>query len=563
MERTAGRLVHRMSPSAAGVSLACLLALVLISSPAARDRAPISFSYQPVPFTLQNAESPARYAPETMAGGVALFDYDGDGHLDIYLTNGAEMPALKKTSPKYWNRLLRNDGNGDFYDVTEEAGVAGTGYDTGVAIGDYDNDGDKDLFLAGVHRNTLYRNNGDGTFADVTSESGLTRSSGKHGPWWAVGGAWLDFDNDGDLDLFVVNYLQWNPDTEPACLFRGERDYCHPKHYQGLPNHLYRNNGEGTFTDVSGPSGIRAHVGKGMGAAAADFDRDGLLDIFVANDKLPNFFFHNQGSGKFEEIGFEVAVALSERGKEISGMGADFRDIDNDGWPDITFVALDNETFPLFRNSGKGYFEEVTFSSGLAQSSQSMAGYSAAMYDFDNDGWKDIFVSRGHVQSANLRGLFDIEQHNTVFRNLGNGTLTALTGDAGFTARPPQRHRGSAHGDLNHDGRVDIAVSALGAEAEIWLNRSSGHHHWLELELEGTESNRDAIGAAVKVVTTGGVQYNHVTTAVGYASSSPGSVHFGLGTDETVERIEIRWPSGQVQLIRDATADRVLRVKEP
>jgi len=527
------------------------------------QRSPIRFSYRPIDFVLENCETPAKYAPETMAGGVAVFDYDKDGKLDIFFTNGADMPSLRKSSPKYRNRLFRNEGNGRFSDVTERAGVAGAGYDTGVAIGDYDNDGDEDLFVAGVHRNRLYRNNGDGAFTDVTAQAGLDRPDAEHGPLWSVGGAWLDFNNDGHLDLFVTNYLSWGPDKEPTCLEQGRRDYCHPKYYKGTPNRLYLGHGDGTFTDVSASSGLAAHIGKGMGAAVADADRDGFPDIFVTNDKIANFFFRNLGNGRFREMAFEAAVAYPELGGDVSGMGVDFRDVDNDGPPDILFVALANETFPLFRNSGKGYFDEVTAASGLTQLSRAMSGYSPGIYDFDNDGWKDIFVTRGDVQSLNAEGRPKVDQHNSVFRNLGNGKWEAATEAAGLASQPPRRHRGSAHGDLNNDGRIDVVVSALSAPAEIWLNESPGHHHWLALKLKGTRSNRDGIGAVIKLATKNLVQYNQVTSAVGYASSSAGPVHFGLGTDDVARLIEVRWPSGAVQRLKDVKCDRVLELQEP
>jgi hypothetical protein len=524
--------------------------------------APIHFSYRPIAFTLNNGETETRYVPETMAGGLAMFDYNNDGRLDVFFTNGAEMPSLRKRSPKYWNRLFRNNRNGTFTDVTEAAGLAGSGYDTGVAVGDYNNDGYEDLFVGGVHHNTLYRNNGNGTFTDVTAPAGLDKPDGEYGPLWSVGGVWLDVNNDGNLDLFVTNYLAWNPDKEPTCTYYGKRDYCHPRYYGSTPDRLYLGDGKGGFTDVSASSGIGAHPGKGMGAAAADFDGDGWMDIFVTNDKLANFLFHNLGGGKFKEIALEVGAAYPADGSNISGMGSDFRDIDNDGYPDIVFVALPAETFPFYRNTGKGYFRNAGASSRLDWFSRPMGGYSPQVADFDDDGWKDLFVSRGHVQ-ANIEGREAIDQPNSVFRNLGNGTFSALTGEAGFATQPPRRHRGSAAGDLDGDGRLDVVVTALAGPAEIWMNDSPAKHHWLELKLVGTASNRDGIGTAIKVTSKHLTQYNHVTTAAGYASSSAGPVHFGMRTDSEADLIEIRWPSGVIQRLAGVTCDRIVRVNEP
>jgi len=539
--------------------------LLLLSGAAGDARAPIHFSYRAIPFTLDSCETPQRHAPETMAGGVAVFDYNNDGNLDIFFTNGADIHALQKTAPRYSNRLFRNNGDGTFTDVTEKAGLAGLGYDTGVAIGDYDNDGFEDIFVAGVHRSTLYHNNGNGTFTDVTEAAGLARADGQYGPLWSVGAAWVDVNNDGLLDLFVVNYLSWDVDHEPKCDFEGRPDYCHPRLYRELPNQLFLNKGGGSFQDVSAESGIRSHPGKGMSVSVADYDGDGLPDLFVTNDKLFNSLFHNRGGGKFEEAAFEAGVALPEHGSLISGMGADFRDMNNDGLPDICLAALNGETFPLYRNAGKGSFREVTAETGLTALSNPMAGYSVNIADFDNDGWKDVFVSRGHVQSPAMAGRLPIDEPNTVFRNPGaaGGKWTALTDAAGFTTQPPRRHRGSAFGDFNHDGRLDVVVTALSAPAEIWMNDSAGANHWLELRLRGTTSNRDGIGARIQVVTRAGAQFNHVTTAVGYASSSAGPVHFGLGAEAKAERIEIRWPSGVVQQLRDIGADRIVTVTEP
>ncbi len=499
-----------------------------------------------------------------MAGGVAILDYNQDGKPDIYVTNGADIRTLQKDSAQYSNHLFRNDGAGRFTDVTESAGLAGTGFSIGVAAADFDNDGFPDLFVAGVRHNTLYYNNGNGTFTDVTSRAGLSSANDpQYGPLWSVAAAWVDVNNDGLLDLFVVNYVQWDWATEAKCTYHGVNYYCHPKFYKGLPNQLFLNNGDGTFRDVSAESGIRSHVGKGMGVGLADYDHDGKIDLFVPNDNDYNFLFHNLGNGKFQEAAFDAGVALIESGDFVSGMGVDFRDYDNDGFADIAFAALNNETFPLFHNNGKGGFEDVTAATGLARITRPMSGFGSGLYDFDNDGWKDLFVTRGHVDLVPVSNE-ELAQHNTVFHNTQRGKhWDPLTAEAGFAASPKRRHRGCAFGDLDGDGRVDIVTTALGEEPEIWFNRSSGVHHWLDVALQGTRSNRDGIGATVTVTTKSGKQYNHMTTSVGYASSSDGPVHFGLGQEVAVDSVEITWPDGSVQRLGSLTADRIINVKQP
>jgi len=549
--------------------VACTLLLTaasLLLLNAAKAPSPIRFELKKIPFRLENSETPARNAPETMPGGVAVFDYNGDGRPDIFFTNGANIATLKKDSPKYRNRLFRNDGNGVFTDVTDAAGLAGTGYDMGVAVADYDNDGHPDIFVAGLHHSTLYHNNGDGTFTDVTVKSGLdaglNRPDPQFGERWSITAVWVDVNNDGFLDLFVVNYMQWTYSTEPLCAIGGAADYCSPKFYKGQPNQLFLNKGAGTFQDVSKEWGLRDHVGKGMGVGMADYDLDGKQDLFVTNDASYNSLFHNVGK-KFEEVAFETGVALEEDGAFISGMGLDFRDYNNDGYPDIAFVALNNQTFPIFQNTGKGEFREVTTPSGMREPSRQMSGFGAGFYDFDNDGWKDLFVSRGHVESISQPGQ-PVNQFNTVFRNLGaSGKWDPLTEEAGFDAAPAARHRGCAFGDLDGDGRVDVVVTALGADAEIWMNRSEKSGHWLDIALTGTRSNRDGIGARIKLLTKSGAQYNHMTTSVGYASSSYGPVHFGLGADTRADSIVIYWPSGTIQTLENISGDQILKVTEP
>ncbi len=328
-----------------------------------------------------------------------------------------------------------------------------------------------------------------------------------------------------------------------------------------FPINCFLNKGNGKFEDVSQQWGIRGKIGKGMGAALADYDLDGKPDLFVTNDAYYNFLFHNVG-GKFEEVAFPAGVALTEDGSFISGMGVDFRDFNNDGYPDLAFVALANQTFPLFQNTAKGDFREVTAESGMRAESFHMSGFGAALYDFDNDGWKDLFVTRGYVQSHSLGG-HEVNEYNTVFRNMGaSGKWQALTEEAGLNASPAARHRGCAFGDLDGDGRVDVVATALSRPAEVWMNRSPASGHWLDIALEGTKSNRDGIGARIKLVTKSGTQYNHMTESVGYASSSLGPVHFGLGPDRRAESIEIHWPSGTVQTFHNIDSDQVFKVKE-
>ena len=349
-----------------------------------------------VDFVLRNSATPARRQIETMVSGVAIFDYNSDGKPDIYFVNGARQPQLDKPDPSYYNRLYRNDGEGRFTDVTLAAGVRGDGFATGVAAGDFDNDGWEDLFIAGVNRNILYRNRGNGTFEDVTERAGLGQPAGVRKPW-SVSAGWFDYDNDGRLDLFVVNYCVWDPEKEHACTIGKARTYCHPKYYDGLPNSLYHNNGDGTFTDVSVRSGIAGHIGKGMALSFLDFDADGRLDVFVTNDTTPNFLFRNLGDGKFQEVALESGVAFNNDGRAVSSMGADARDIDNDGREDLFVTANEGETFPLFRNLGGGLFADITNASGVGHQTRSSTGWSTGIFDFNNDGAKDLFAACGSI----------------------------------------------------------------------------------------------------------------------------------------------------------------------
>ena len=529
--------------------------------------APIVFenalSQSKITFTLKNSISPNRYSIETMMGGVALFDYDNDGLLDIFFTNGAAIPSLDKSDASYSNRLFHNNGDGTFTDVTEKAGLAGIGYSMGVAAGDYDNDGYVDLYVTGVNRNQLFHNNGNGTFTDVTTKAGVGGMIPGFGKAWAVTAGWFDYNNDGLLDLLVVNYLDYNIKTATLCSVQKLPTYCSPNDFQGVPNILYRNNGDGTFTDVSASSHIGQYVGKGMGVAFADYDGDGFTDIFISNDTFPNFLLHNNGDGTFTDEAMNAGVAYIDMGKTVAGMGTDFRDVNNDGRPDIFHTAMFGDTFPIYKNLGMGQFDDVTDVSGLTAETSSLTGWGTGAYDFDNDGLKDLFTANAAI----LDNAPEVEHHpfplpNSIFRNVGNFKFEDVSSTAGPNFSTPAAHRGAAFGDLNNDGKIDAVVTVLNGSPEILMNRSSGKNHWILLKLVGIADNRDGLGTKVKITTAHGSQYNEATTAVGYSSSSDKRVHFGLGEDTMIQRIELAWPTGVKQVLTNIKADQILTIKE-
>ena len=517
-----------------------------------------------IKFQCEGSPTSQKYLIETMPGGVAAFDYDGDGNIDLYFVNGAALgdpqpPGTppQKTDSKYWNRLFRNNGDGTFRDVTEKAGVQGNSYGMGAAVADYDNDGRPDLYVTNFGRNILYHNNGDGTFTDVTATAGV----GARG--WSSSAAFLDYDNDGWLDLVVTQYLDWSFENNPVCGARERRGYCHPNQFRKLPHILYHNNRDGTFTDVSKESGIAAHPGYGLGVAVNDYDGDGFPDILVANDNVPEQLFHNLGNGKFEEVALELGLAYDDEGKTFSGMGVDFADYNNDGLPDVFIGSLGNEQYALFRNT-KGSFDYVTNHSGVGRISMLHSGWGLKFVDTDNDGWKDVFVAQGHVMD-NINTISPPLRYREPMLLMHNeaGEFKDISARSGRPFQIPLSARGAAFADFNNDGFIDIAVSVLNGPA-LLLRNGGNANHYLIVNTVGTASNRDGIGAKLRAVGKSGLQqFGYVSTAGSYQSASDKRVHFGLGHDASLDLLEIRWPSGKLQTLRNVLADRIITVMEP
>lgn len=508
-------------------------------------------------YITKNDLSKRKYFVQPMAGGVAIFDYDNDGKQDIFWTNGANLPGLKKTGPEFFNCLLRNRGDGTFEDVTEKAGLEGKalGYNFGVAVGDYDNDGYEDLFVTGAGRNTLYRNNGNGTFTDVTANSGL---GGKPPGTLSVGAAWFDYDNDGLLDLVVSNYTAWTPETDKPCATETQTYYCTPVFYNSVSSRLYHNLGHGRFEDVTERSGFGAAAGKGMGVSIADFNGDGLPDVLIGNDTEANALFVNKGHGLFEEQGLQLGVAYNDTGKAVSTMGTDANDFDNDGRVDVLYNDLSGQLWGLFRNRVDG-FQDISAQTQISALSAPYSGWSIGFIDYDDDGWKDIYSANGDVDNVKPGSA----QHDTLFRNLDGQRFVDVSEQLGNDFLRIGYQRGAAFGDLNNDGFPDVVTTSLNDRPRILLNSADNGNHWIGFVLRGIKSNRDAIGATVKITTVSGrTLYNRVNVSVGFMSSSDKRVLFGLGAEASVKSVEIRWPSGIVQRLADLKPNTYYKVSE-
>ncbi len=517
-------------------------------------------------FKHEASRTSEKYLPESMGAGVAMFDYNNDGHLDLFFVNGAALhdPMSRgieadKSDPRFWNRLYRNNGDGTFSDVTEAARVAGHSYGMGVATGDYDNDGFADLFVTNLGRNILYHNNGDGTFTDVTERAGVAGSG------WCAGACFVDYDRDGRLDLIVTRYLEWDFAANIYCGEHrpGYRAYCSPDQFKPITHLVYHNNGDGTFSDVSKRSGIASAPGKGLGIAIGDFDRDGWPDIFIANDSFPQQLFRNNRDGTFTEVALAQGLAYDQDGKIFAGMGADFTDYDNDGWPDVFVNALGNQKYALFHND-RGSFEYVSDATGIGGMTVLHSGWGAKLFDYDNDGWRDLFVAQGHVMDniELTQPALRYREPLLLLRNI-RGKFTDVSKESGVPIQVPRVARGIAVGDIDNDGFLDVAINCNDGHAVVLRNQGGNGNHWLVVKLAGMKSNRDGIGAKLRLVADkGSEQHAFVSTAGSYLSASDKRVHFGLGSAKKVRLLEITWPSGTMQRFESLAADQVLVVKE-
>ena len=512
-----------------------------------------------ITFVHTDGSSGRRYIMETVTCGLALFDYNNDGLLDIYFVNGAPLPGAPARKPPPRNELWRNDGNWHFTNVTDQAGVGDTGFGMGVTVGDYDNDGWPDIFVNNYGPNKLYHNNGDGTFTDVTEQAGVGG-----GNRMGAGAAFLDYDNDGDLDLYVANYVKFTEQSHRVHYVKGYPMYAGPRDFPPEPDQLYRNNGDGTFTDVSMETGIGTHAGSGMGIVCSDYDNDGDTDVFVLNDVAGNFLFRNDGQGHFEEVGLETGFAYNGSGDELGSMGIDCGDYDNDGWLDFFMTSYQAELPVLYRNLGNGTLEDVTVVTGAGQGCLPYVNWGTGLIDFNNDGWKDLFIACGHLQD-NI-DLYDDSTayavRNILLLNRGNGTFEDVSRRCGDGLDPVYSSRGAVFGDLDNDGDIDIVVLNSREKPTIIRNDQRSGNHWVQITLRGVQSNRDGVGAKIKIVAGGLTQVDEVHSGRGYQSYWGPRLHFGLGRAAVIDRIEIHWPSGKTQVFEHLPVDRFITFTE-
>ena len=518
-----------------------------------------------VRFLHQAPHTSRKYLLETMGSGVALFDCDNDGRLDLFLVNGAPYtdPEPKgsipqKTGPEYWNRMYHQKADGTFEDVTEKSGLQGVGYGMGVAAADYDNDGYEDLFVTGYGGNRLYHNNGNCTFTDVTDKAGVAGSG------WSTSASWVDLDNDGLLDLVVLRYVKWDWDDVWCGEHReGYRGYCHPDVFDAIPMLVYHNDGNGHFTEISHKLGLDKPA-KALGIAMADYDRDGRIDLYVANDSMPEFLFHQKADGTFEEVGLESEVAVNSEGQTYAGMGVDFADSDNDGWPDIVVTDLANQRYAFYENHKDGSFDYASFSNGIGAMTLLHSGWGIRFVDYDNDGWKDLLIAQGHDLDTieKVSPQLHYREPMMLARNTGK-KFVDVSGISGDIFHEAWVGRAMAIGDIDNDGRIDAVVTTNGGPPHILLNQTPTTNHWITLHLTGHKSNRDGIGALVKLSTAQGSQWVTATTSSSYLSASDPRVHFGMGDSAVASSIEIHWPSGIIQTLTNVKGDQQIQVDEP
>jgi enediyne biosynthesis protein E4 len=514
-----------------------------------------------ITFKQDSTQTDEKYYLETMGTGVGWIDYDQDGLMDLYFVQSGPTDIYKPPTPLR-SALYHNNGDGTFTDVTEKAGVGGEGhYGQGVAVGDFDNDGYPDLYVTGYGRAILYHNNGNGTFTDVTAKAGVADEGN-----WSTSAGWFDYDKDGYLDLVVTNYIEWSPQNNLWCGERkpGYRSYCNPNNYKGQKTKLYHNNHDGTFTDVSDKSGVGKPESKGMGVVLADFNNDGWTDIAIANDTWPNFLFLNNHDGTFKDVSLISGLAASEDGKYEAGMGIDATDVDGDGWLDVYITHLDFELNRLYHNNGDETFTDVTFRSGIGNKAVLLSGVAAKFIDYDNDGWMDILQLNGAMlDNVNLyHGEISYKEPLLMFRNLGQGRFEKTSDSLGPDFLRPVAGRGLATADFDNDGDIDIATNNRGDYPDLLRNDGGNANHWLEVLLIGTQSNRDGIGAVLKLTSEGFVHMEQAEGGTSYMSASDPRIHFGLGKRTKIDSLVITWPSGRVDKLTDVPVDKIVAVKE-